>query len=84
MSNNPICNLSPSEPWHFRLPANAAVRYAKQAIEAIDARMQAMNPIDNLIEMQYAQKYRAALVLALQAMSPIIRDMPPDSTVSPD
>jgi len=75
MSNNPSGNLSPSEPWHFRLPAWSAVRFAKQAIKAIDSRMQATNPIDDMEETLYMKQYRDALSKALLDLSPIIRDM---------
>lgn len=75
MDNNSSPGFSSSSLWHFRLPSYAAVRYAKQAIEAIDARMQATNPIDDLEEMQYMKQYRDALLKALSNLSPIIRDM---------
>ena len=53
-------------PYRWRIPTSAAVWWTKQALKAINARMENINPISNLEEMEYAKKARDALQKALK------------------
>lgn len=60
-----------SDPYYWRLPTRAAIRYTEQALETIQARIDIINPLTNLEEMAYLKKARDALQKAYKELQPI-------------
>ena len=57
--------------YAWLMPCKTAIRWARQALDRTNARIEQMNPIENLEEMQSAKKAREALRKALKELQVI-------------
>lgn len=53
-------------PWHWLKDSKEAVRVAILALSKVNARIDAMNPLEDVEEMAYAKKAREALQKAIR------------------
>ena len=71
-TNQPTKPDAASDPYYWRLPTRAAIRYTEQAIELIQSRLDMLFPnTANLEEISYAKKARDALQKAYKELQPI-------------
>jgi hypothetical protein len=57
--------------YSWLMPCKTAIRWTRQALDHTNARIELMNPIENLEEMQNAKKSREALQKALKELQVI-------------
>ena len=57
--------------YAWLIPCKAAIHWTRQALERTNTRIEQMNPIDHLEEMQRAKKAREALQKALKELQAI-------------
>jgi small-conductance mechanosensitive channel len=57
--------------YAWLMPCKTAIRWTRQALDRTNARIDQMNPIDHLEEMQSAKKARDALQKALKELQAI-------------
>ena len=57
--------------YAWLMSCKTAIRWARQALDRTDARIEQMNPIDHLEEMHSAKKAREALQKALKELQVI-------------
>ncbi len=57
--------------YAWLMPCKIAIYWARQALDRTNARIEQMNPIENLEEMQNAKKAREALQKALKELQAI-------------
>lgn len=71
-NNQPTKPDAASDPYYWRLPTRAAIRYTEQALQLIQVRLDNLFPTAmNLEEIAYAKKARDALQKAYKELQPI-------------